>query len=217
MEAFLAQVEPFRTLPVAARQQIAALCAEKRYAKGETVFHEGEAPEAVWVVKEGRVHLMKFTAGGHASTTCVMAPKELFCCLPALDRRPYPVDAIAATPTTLVRIPITAFHELMAKHPLFNQQAICLFCDRLRQVEGKGCAIYDSVERRIAQVLLTLQKKFGNTIPLTRQEIAELAGTTVETTIRIVSHMKQQKILTSTRGSTTLRDPAKLQALLDRS
>jgi len=45
----------------------------------------------------------------------------------------------------------------------------------------------------------------------------QLAGTTVETTIRIVSHMKQQKILTSTRGSTTLRDPTKLAAILDRS
>lgn len=215
METFLTQVEPFRELDPPTRRRIVDQCIEKRYEKGETIFHEGEQAEAVWVVKEGRVHLMKFSPGGHASTTCVMAPKEIFCCLPALDRRPYPVDAVAATPATLVRIPVAAFHDTMRSHPLFNQRAICLFCDRLRQVEGKGCAIYDSVERRIAQVLLTLQKKFGNTIPLTRQEIAELAGTTVETTIRILGHMKTQKILTSCRGSTTLQQPAKLQAIAE--
>jgi len=215
METFLASVEPFRSLPIAERQRIASQSIEKHYDKGETLFREGEKAESVWIVKAGRVHLMKFSATGHASTTCVMAPKELFCCLPAMDRRPYPTDAVAAVPSTIIRIPMAAFHELLGKHPLFNQQAICLFCDRLRQVEGKGCAIYDSVQRRLAHVLLTLQKKFGNTIPLTRQEIAELAGTTVETTIRMLSHMKAQRILTSGRGQTTILHLDKLQALLE--
>ena len=215
MDTFLANVEPFRALAPAERKRIAALCTEKRYDKGETIFREGDTADAVWVVKTGRVHLMKFLPNGHASTTCVMAPKEIFCCLPALDQRPYPTDAVTATPSTIIRIPIAAFQELRDRNPLFSQQAICLFCDRLRQVEGHGCAIYDSVERRIAQVLLTLQKKFGNTIPLTRQEIAELAGTTVETTIRILSHLKQQKVLTAARGSITLQQLRKLQALVE--
>ena len=217
VEQLLAHVEPFRALSVAERQRIAAASTEKRYGKGETIFREGEPAEAVWIVKEGRVHLMKFSSAGQASTTCVMAPKELFCCLPAMDRRPYPTDAVAAAPTVLIRIPMATFHELLGKHPLFNQQAICLFCDRLRQVEGKGCAIYDSVERRIARVLLALQKKFGATIPLTRQEIAELAGTTVETAIRVLSHMKTRQLLTSNRGSITLLHTAKLQQLIDQA
>ncbi|HLD78788.1 MAG TPA: Crp/Fnr family transcriptional regulator, partial [archaeon] len=183
------------------------------YAKGETVFREGQPAESVCVVKEGRVHLMKFLEGGQASTTCVMTKGETFCCLPALDRKPYPADAVAAVDSVVVRIPTSAFHELLARNPTFLQDSLCLFCDRLRQVEQKSCMIYDSVERRLAQALLTLSKKFGNTIPLTKHELAELANTTVETTIRVLSHLKKDGIIKSSRGSTTIVKPSSLEDL----
>ena len=204
MDPFFARVEPFKRLSPSDRQRLAAASREKRYAKGETIFRAGEPAEAVCIVKEGRVHLMKFLEGGQASTTCVMAPGETFCCLPALDGKPYPVDAIAAADSVIVRIPTRAFHELLARHPAFLQDSLCLFCDRLRQVEDKSCMAYESIEQRLAKALVTLSKKFGPTIPLTKHELAELANTTVETTIRALSQLKKQGILSSSRGSTTI-------------
>ncbi len=217
MDRFLAAVEPFKRLSPAERGRLGAVCREKRYAKGETIFRAGEPADAVCVVRQGRVHLMKFLEGGQASTTCVMTTGETFCCLPALDRKPYPVDAVAAVDSIVVRIPTSAFQELLQRNPAFLQDALCLFCDRLRQVEHKGCMVYDSVERRLAQALLSLSKKFGQTIPLTRHELAELANTTVETAIRVLSHLKRQGIITSSRGSTTIAKPQQLQALADSS
>ena len=213
MDDFLSTVALFKRLSPAQRQHLAAVSREKRYVKGETVFRAGEPAEAVCVVKEGRVHLMKFLEGGQASTTCVMTPGEPFCCLPALDRKPYPVDAIAAADSIVVRIPTSAFHELLQQNPSFLQDSLCLFCDRLRDVEHKSCMIYDTVERRLAQALLTLSKKFGPTIPLTKQELAELASTTVETTIRVLSQLKKQGILRSSRGSTTIAKSDQLKHL----
>ena len=209
----LASVEPFKRLSASERRYLASVAREKRYAKGETVFREGQPAESVCVVTEGRVHLMKFLEGGQASTTCVMTKGETFCCLPALDRKPYPADAVAAVDSVVVRIPTSAFHELLARNPTFLQDSLCLFCDRLRQVEQKSCMIYDSVERRLAQALLTLSKKFGNTIPLTKHELAELANTTVETTIRVLSHLKKDGIIKSSRGSTTIVKPSSLEDL----
>ncbi|MBI4342906.1 MAG: Crp/Fnr family transcriptional regulator [Candidatus Omnitrophica bacterium] len=213
MERFLAGVEPFKHLPLADRQQLAAVSRERRYAKGETIFRTGEPAQAVCIVKEGRVHLMSFLDGGQASTACVMAAGETFCCLPALDGKPYPVDAVAAIDSTVVRIPTTAFQALLSRNPAFLRDSLCLFCDRLRQVEHKSCMIYDSVERRIAQALLALSKKFGATIPLTKHELAELASTTVESAIRTLSQFKKQGIITSTRGSTTIVKPDQLRRL----
>ncbi|MBI4598107.1 MAG: Crp/Fnr family transcriptional regulator [Candidatus Omnitrophica bacterium] len=212
-EALFSRVELFRRLTVAERQRLASASVEKHYAKGETVFHAGDPAEAVWVVKEGRIHLMKFLESGQASTTCVMASGEPFCCLPALDRKPYPVDAIAAVDSVVIKVPLAAFHELMQRNPSFLQDTLCLFCDRLRDVEHKSCMMYDSVERRLAQTLVTLSKKFGATIPLTKHELAEMAGTTVETTIRVLSQFKKQGMIKSSRGSTTIAKPAKLDAL----
>jgi CRP/FNR family transcriptional regulator, nitrogen oxide reductase regulator len=210
---FLATVELFKRLPAAERQRLAGVSREKRYAKGEMVFRAGEPSEAVCVVKEGRVHLMTFLESGQASTNCVMAPGEIFCCLPALDRKPYPVDAVAAVDSVVVRIPTTAFHDLMQRNASFLQDSLCHFCDRLRQVEHKSCAMYDSTERRLAQALLDLHKKFGLTIPLTKHELAELAGTTVETAIRLLSALKKQGVLGSSRGATTIKKLDALQRL----
>ncbi len=213
VEQLLATVEPFTRLSAADRRQLAAASREKRYAKGETVFRAGQPADAVCVVKEGRVHLMKFLESGQASTTCVMSPGETFCCLPALDGKPYPVDAIAAVDSIVVRIPTQTFQALLQRHPAFLQDSLCLFCDRLRAVEHKSCMAFDSVERRLAQALLTLSKKFGAKIPLTKHELAEMANTTVETTIRILGDMKKRGIITSTRGSTTIAKPDQLHRL----
>ncbi len=215
MEKLLASIEPFKHLPAVERKQIAKQAKEKLYARGDAVFRAGAPAEAVWVVKTGRIHLMTFLADGKASTTCVMSAGEPFCCLPALDRKPYPVDAIAAEESIVIRIPIEAFHDAMSRSKEFAQQTLCLFCDRLRQVEHRSCMIYESVDIRLAQVLLTLSKKFGSTIPLTRQELAELAGTTHETTIRTLSRFKDRGLISSTRGKTTILRPEGLQALIE--
>ena len=212
-EQFFSHLAFFKQLTPSQRKRLAAASREKRYAKGETVFLAGDPSEAVCVVKEGRVHLMKFLEGGQASTTCVMTNGETFCCLPALDRKSYPVDAVAAVDSIVVRIPTETFHDLLQENPSFLESSLCLFCDRLRQVEEKSCMIYDSVERRLAQALLTLSKKFGPTIPLTKHELAELANTTVETTIRILSQLKKRGIVKSSRGSTTIAKPQHLQDL----
>lgn len=213
LEQFLGSVELFKRLSHAERQRLAAASREKRYAKGETIFREGQPAEAVCIVKEGRVHLMKFLESGQASTTCVMSNGEPFCCLPALDRKPYPVDAIAAVDSVVVRIPTSTFHELLGRNPGFLQDSLCLFCDRLRQVEHKSCAVSESAEQRLARALVSLSKKFGRTIPLTKQELAELAGTTVETAIRVLSQLRKQGIVNSSRGSTTISKSSALEEL----
>lgn len=215
IQIFLAAIEPFKHLSVAGRLRLAQAAEEMQYAKGETLFREGELCDAVWVVKTGRIHLMRFLAEGKVITTCVMTPGELFCCLPAMDRKGYPVDAVAAEKSTVIRIALETFHGVMADAPAFLKQTLCLFCDRLRQVEQESCRRYDPVETRLAQVLLTLSKKFGPTIPLTRNELAEIVGTTTETVIRVLSRLKTKGIIRSSRGKTTILKKDGLSIFLD--
>jgi len=213
VEFFLRQAELFKNLPSKERERLASRSLERTYTKGQTVFHEGHPSDSVWLVMEGRVHLLHYLPQGRVQTTCVMTPGEPFCCLPALDRGTYPATAIAATPAKVLQVPSALFHELMAISPKMLQETLCLFCSRLRQVEAKGCLAHDPVDRRVAQALLTLQKKFGDTIPLTRQEIAELVGTTVETAIRTISRFQQEGWVRSTRGKIELLEARRLSEL----
>ena len=213
IDSFLAAVEPFKRLSPDERRRLGQAASERSYAKGELLFHSGQPSEAVWIVKTGRVHLMECLADGKASTTCVMTPGELFCCLPALDRKEYPADAVAEEDTTVVRISAEAFHQALAKSPTFLSQTLCLFCNRLRQVEHRNAMVYASAEMRLAETLLNLSQKFGPTIPLTRQELAELTGLTHETVIRTLSRFGKQGLIRSVRGKTTLLAAEKLKRL----
>jgi CRP-like cAMP-binding protein len=81
-------------------------------------------------------------------------------------------------------------------------------------MEGHACHALDPAELRIAILLLALGEKFHDGIPLTRQEMAEIAGVTVETAIRILSQMKKKGIIRSSRKMTHLVAPQKLRELV---
>ena len=188
---------------------------EKNYGKGEVIFSKGEPGTHVWVVRKGRVHLQNVSFDGRVLTSCVMTTGDVFCCLPALDSKAYPSDAIAVEKSTVVKIPGALFREVLAANKNFSQSVLCSFCDRLRDAESKGCHAYDPAEIRIARVLLTLSKKFNNEIPLTRQEMSEIAGLTIETTIRTLSQMKKDGIIGSSRRMTRILNVQKLSSLID--
>lgn len=213
LELFLKQAEIFRHLSAKERQRVASLSHDRAFAKGETIFHEGRPSDSVWLTMEGRVHLLHHQVEGRVQASCVMTPGETFCCLPALDRGVYPATAVAATPARVLQIPSHLFHEVMRGSPDVLQETLCVFGGRLRQVEAKACLVHDPVERRIAQALVTLQKKFGDSIPLTRQEVAELAGTTVETSIRTISRFQQEGWVRTSRGKIELLKPDSLRQL----
>ena len=214
LELFLKQSELFRQLNAKQREQLVSFSHERTYAKGDTIFHEGQPSDSVWLTIEGRVHLLHHQAEGRVQANCVMTPGETFCCLPALDQGAYPATAVAATRARILQISNRRFHNLMQGSKTLLEETLCVFSNRLRQVEARGCLVHDPVERRIAQTLLTLRKKFGDTIPLTRQEIAELAGTTVETAIRTTGRFQQEGWIRSARGKVQLVKPEALQRLL---
>jgi len=213
LELFLKQSDLFGRLSAKERQRMASFSRERLYAKGEVVFHEGRPSDSVWLTLEGRVHLLHHQAEGRVQANCVMTPGETFCCLPALDQGVYPATAVAATKARVLQVPHHLFQEIIKSSPGLLQKTLCVFTGRLRQVEAKGCMIHDPVERRVAQALLALRKKFGDSIPLTRQEIAELAGTTVETAIRTISRFQQEGWVRSSRRKVQLLQPDSLGRL----
>jgi CRP-like cAMP-binding protein len=131
-----------------------------------------------------------------------------------LDGKPYTADALVVEPSVILRIPGDFFRELVGKNSSFASQVMCTFCDRLRQMEGRACQALDPAQFRMARLLLTLGEKFQEGIPLTRQEMAEIAGVTVETAIRIMSQMRKKGIIRSSRKMTRVIAPEKLRELV---
>ena len=145
-----------------------------------------------------------------------MKKGDLFCCLPAVDGGVYPATAIARESSLIVGIPAENFSRLTTRNPAFSRFALANLSGCVRRVEALGGARgYESAEVRVVMVLLLMESKFGPVIPLTREEIAELSGLTVETTIRVVSRLKKERLVSpSPRGSVRINAP-RLRAYLE--
>jgi CRP/FNR family transcriptional regulator len=87
---------------------------------------------------------------------------------------------------------------------------------RLRDAQGRLKDLAgERAQQRLARILLMLASRMGHTIPFTRQELADMAGMTTETAIRLTSQLKERGIISSVRGQLIIVDEVKLRALAE--
>jgi CRP/FNR family transcriptional regulator len=114
----------------------------------------------------------------------------------------------------VLRIRREDFLSFVAQRPQVVLRIISVLGERLRDAQGRLKDLAgERVEQRLARTLLMLSAKLGATLPFTRQEIADMAGTTTETAIRFISRLKDGGIIRSARGSITILDKTKLRLL----
>jgi CRP-like cAMP-binding protein len=121
---------------------------------------------------------------------------------------------VTAMPCTVVRISDRSFLDFYNRFPAMVRGVCALCSQRLNEIQGLSCSSQEPVEKRIAGVLLQLHKKHGSVIPMTKREIAELAGTTVETTIRTLSGFAKKGWVQSSRGQLTLKSLPSIEKLI---
>jgi CRP/FNR family transcriptional regulator len=104
--------------------------------------------------------------------------------------------------------------SFLADHPQVALRIINVLGERLREAQSRLRDLAsERVEQRLASVLLMLSAKLGLTIPFTRQELADMVGTTTETVIRIMTSLKQRKIVRTVRGKVIILNEEKLRLL----
>ena len=215
MRGYLARIPLFRHLPIALLQQVGGASEVRRFRKGEMLFEEGQPARAVWLIQRGWVHLVKRTPQGTPATIFTVTPEEVLCGFSAVvGQGLYYASAIAATETTAVCVPQEAFARLLARQPGFAEQILAIYHTRMEHMAQAISLVQAPVEQRVAFVLLRLRSAFGNTLPITHHELARMAGTRWETSIRTLSVMKRSGLVTSSRGRITLLAPRRLRALL---
>jgi CRP-like cAMP-binding protein len=204
---------PFTTLPLAERARLRASSVRQQFSKGDVVFEQGAGTEALYVVAAGRLVLQREAPDGNAYTVCHLCVNGIACCLSALDGEPSPARAIAASDARLLRVPSALFAELLRTQPGFAKAALGQIGRQLRQFACDGAPLGDA-GTRIATKILSASRQFGSDVPLTRREIAEMAGTAVETAIRETRGFEEAGWISLRRGHIRVLDR---QALCVRS
>ena len=214
----------FSSLAEPGLKEISRLFSEEKYQRDDYIFFEGDAPEWLHIVMEGRVKLLKHSDTGKDIILQIYTPGDMFGEVSLFDRKPYPSSAQAMEPTTVLKMPRKDFFLFFGRHPFVGTEMILELGRQLRDAQAtiKSLAV-DRVEQRIAHILLKLAGKVGISekagvminLPLTRQDLADMAGTTVETAIRVMSRLTKSKILKAVNGKIFILHRLALQRILE--
>ena len=166
------------------------------------------------MVTEGRVKVLKHSSLGKEFIIAFFDPGEMFGEVAVFENKPYPASAQAVADTKVLAIKRQDFLSFLANRPEVALRIMNILGGRLRDAQNRLRDLAgERVEQRLAQTLLMLSSKLGPTLPFTRQEIADMAGTTTETAIRVMSHLKERGIIRSLRGKIIVLDETKLRLL----
>lgn len=214
---------PFDAIPLLAslrrddRQALAPLCRMRGYEKGEMIFREGDPADRIHFVHIGRVKIVK-AAGGRDIILEILGPGEPVGAVAVFERRPFPASAVTIEPSGILSIPEKDFFALLENRPEMMRPLLAGLTYRLMMVNKRLADLTGSSEQRAARLFLTLADRVGVRtasgvmvpLVLSRQEIADLIGTTVETAIRLMSRWQKESIVLTEKEGFLIPDPEAL-------
>ena len=220
---FLGRVSLFRDLADQERKEIQGKFREHRVERDQFLFLEGESAEYVYIVFEGKVKIVKQAFGGKEMILEVFAPGEVFGGATLLLPR-HPASAVAMEPGMVLCLPRADFRALLKRFPPMALQIIELLRQRLGEAHRviRGLAA-ERVEARVARLLFKLADKTGVPgdggtrlgLQLTRQDIADMVGCTLETAIRVLSRWQREGLIKTQEGVITILSRQELGRLLE--
>jgi CRP-like cAMP-binding protein len=222
--AFLAGVRLFSGLNAAVLRAVAERMRVRRLRRGAFVFLEGDPATNLSVLAAGRVKVVRETEDAREVILRFIEPGELFGAAGGVGEATYPASAIATEDAVALQLSAQDFPDLVDRQPAFAMAVIVELGSRLREAEARIRDLQgERVERRIARTLLRLARKTGVKtdrgielgIPLSRQDLAELAGTTLSTASRTLSAWDQQGLVDAGRERVTLLKPHQLMELAE--
>lgn len=213
-EEAISRIPFFSNLTKKELSSISSYFQEYRFAKNRYLFLEGEPATKFYVIKFGRVKLLKTATSGKKMVLDVMVPGQI-CGGSALFGEMHRNSAQAVEPTLAYGMSGESYKDLLSINPKIAQGIIKYLGAKLMDAHDVIISLASSrVESRIASVIVRLCENHGTgtdkgiliNIRLTRQDIADIVGSTVETTIRTISKFKKRGLLTSVGGRLLVKD-----------
>ena len=222
--ALLESAPIFRGLPSVTLEDVAAAARIREAAAGESFFHEGDPADAFYVGRSGSVKLTQVGPEGHLVVLRLAGAGDAFGGVAALGLDTYPVSAEAVDAATAFEWPGPEMAALMERHSRLAMNMGRFIALRLQalQVQYRQLAT-ENVERRVARAILRLVQHVGRRVetgvlidlPLSREDIAQMTGTTIFTVSRIVSRWESDGLLEAGRQRLVIRKPHALVSIAE--
>ncbi len=218
----LKKIALFSTLTDTEIKEISPYFTPSSARKKDVIFSEGDPSEWLYIVTEGKVKITKLSQDGKEIILEVIRPADFFGGLAVIRGFPYPANAVAMEDTKLLKVSRSSLLRIVDRFPNLMYCMAQQVGDRMKESHEtlKNIAL-ERVEARIASLLLKLADKTGRKaeegiiidMKLTKQDIAEMVGTTVETSIRTISKLRKMGILADRDGRILIKNHEKLKSI----
>ncbi len=192
-----------------------------RFGKRQTVFQKGQVAHGIYVIYSGKVKLYQLNENGREQIVRLKKTGDIIGYRSFLCGEVYSSTAETLEESSICFIKRDMLAGMMQRNPSIKTNLINLLAEDLKRAEDNLTAmVQSSVKKRMARVLLNLKESFGEgqeegpiQIILKREELANLAGITTETAIRVLSGFKKGKIIASIGKQITLLNEKKLMEI----
>ena len=218
------QLPLFAAMDDAALDEVLALATPARFGAGDAVFEQGAPATQFFVLLHGRLRVTQVTAEGQQVAVRFVNPGDLFGIAKALNRTEYPGTATAVTESLALGWPMGRWQDLLERHPGLAVNAMQTMGQRLLEAQLRIREMStEEVERRVAHAVLRLTHQAGRKeergiridFPISKQDIAELTGTTLHTVSRILSAWEEAGLVEGGRQKLLVREPHQLLLIGD--
>jgi CRP-like cAMP-binding protein len=198
----------------------------QRVARNRNIFGQGEKAHSFFVLLHGHVRASKTTPMGEQVVVRYILPGETFGVAPAIGLQHYPATATAVDDSVILAWPSSTWPRLVSRFPALAANTLQTVGNRLQESHARVVEMStQQVEQRVANALLRLAKQAGHRVdhgveidfPISRQDIAQMTGTTLYTVSRILSGWEQRGLIESGRQRIVLREPHKLLMLSEQA
>jgi CRP/FNR family transcriptional regulator len=211
-EIELEQAQFFRAMKPDLLDRVRPLVLEKRFQRRRVLFFDGHQAAYLWVVRRGQVRLYKSSSDGSLTTLETLDPGEVFGAVSALDEERYPASAEGVTDGVAWCLGIGVVRGLLQEEPELAGEILRIVSGRLHEAhERLRSFARDPARARLAQALLRAARQ--GEAQVTRRALAEAAGTTVETAIRVLRRFERDGIIRGEVGRVHVLDEARLRQI----
>lgn len=212
----LNQVPLFKSLPDAALKAVEEAGHVISVDEDTYLFYQDDPVERIYLLTQGRVKLAQLSPDGQQVIMRVATPWMIIAAISLVEGALYPVTAQAAETCQLVYWSQAEMLALMTRYPELALSALRVLAGHVREFQDRYRELAtERVERRLARTIIRLATQTGRKtdegvlldLPLTRQDLAEMTGTTLYTVSRILSQWETQGLVQAGRERVLIRFP----------
>lgn len=212
---FLKEIPLFSHLDEEDFQQLTNICSEKKFEKGQTIFYEEDMGTGFYIIVSGQVKIVMLSNDGREHILGLLRERDFFGEMSILDGEPRSATAIALSDVKTITITREDFTKLLRNNPDISIKIMFVLCKRLRRADRHVESLaFLSAPGRVARTILELSDEQGikddNKViinhKMTRQEFANIAGTSRETLTRVLMEFQDEGILDIGKNQIVLVD-----------